>query len=81
MVRRRDLVDISDKDYRQRQNEYVECQDCGYSFGGTRGDYFMIPMDSSFTCDNCGGKNLALVKDKVITEIIEQWVDSLHAGL
>ena len=66
MVKRKDLVDISDKDIDQRRNEFMQCQNCGYDFGGTRGDYFMMPLDDVFTCGKCGSDNIALVK-KIIT--------------
>ena len=71
MVQRKDLVDIGDNDYQQRQDEYIQCQDCGESFGGTRGDYFSVPMDYTFKCINCGSKNVALVKDIITTEIVK----------
>ncbi len=71
MVQRKDLVDISDNDYQQRQGEYMQCQDCGESFGGTRGDFFSLEMDHIFKCSNCGSKNVALVKDIITIEIVK----------
>ncbi len=73
MVQRKDLVDISDNDYQQRQGEYMQCQDCGESFGGSYGDYFMQSMDCIFKCPNpyCGSENIALVKDVITQKIIK----------
>ncbi len=74
MVQRKDLVDISDNNYDQRQGEYMLCQDCGENLGGgTRGDYFTTSMDHVFKCPNpkCRRKNIALVKDITTTEIIK----------
>ena len=73
MVQRKDLVDIGDNDYQQRQGEYIQCQDCGESFGGTRGDFFMQPMDYIFKCPDpdCNGQNVALVKDIITQKIIK----------
>ena len=71
MVQRKDLVDISDSDYQQRQGEYMQCQDCGESFGGTCGDFFLLPMDYVFHCPECDSKNIALVRDVTTQEIIK----------
>lgn len=64
MIRRKDLVNIGDKDYDTRRNEFMQCQDCGFEFGGTQGDYYESPMDYIFTCPgyNCGSENIALVR-------------------
>ena len=73
MVQRKDLVDIGDNNYSQRQSEYMQCQDCGESFGGTRGDYFTTSMNHIFKCPNpiCRSENIALVKDITIIEIVK----------
>ena len=34
MVRRRDLVDIGDKNYEKRAGEFLLCKDCGQEGGG-----------------------------------------------
>lgn len=65
-IRRKDLVDIADDNYQQRKSEFMQCQECGFGFGGTRGDYFTRDMDYIFTCDECDSDNIALVK-KVVT--------------
>jgi len=62
MVRRKDLVDIGDKDYQKRSDEFILCDNCGAEFGSTRGDYFMQGMDFVFSCPECKSKNLRLVK-------------------
>ncbi len=74
MVQVKDLVDISDDDYKQRQGEYVKCLDCGASFGGTRGDYWKLSPDFVFKCDDpdCRSENLALVKDVTTTITIKK---------
>lgn len=72
MVRRKDLVDIGDKDYAKRQGEFMECQDCGVEFGGTRGDFFMLDMDYLFQCPECDGNNIALVRRESETIIVKQ---------
>ena len=72
MIKRKDLVDIGDADYKQRQNEFMECQDCGYEFGGTRGDYFTIPMDYVFHCYDCNSENIAIVKKSCKNVVIKQ---------
>lgn len=74
MIRRKDLVDISDDNYQQRQGEFMQCQDCGVGFGGTRGDYFAVSMDYVFHCPNsqCDSINLALVKEIRTIKIIKQ---------
>jgi len=70
MVKRKDLVDIIDDDYQQRQNEFMQCRNCGFGFGGTRGDYFAMAMDDVFTCGECGSKDIALVKEmRTIVEV------------
>ncbi|HDY87751.1 MAG TPA: hypothetical protein ENH82_06485 [bacterium] len=72
MVKRKDLVDISDDDYKQRQGEFMQCQECGFEFGGTQGDYFMRPMEYVFQCSDCRGYNIALVKTIKTIKIINQ---------
>jgi len=62
MIKRKDLVGIGDADYDQRQGEFMQCQDCGAEFDGTRGDYFMLPMDYIFFCPNCGDDDIALIR-------------------
>ena len=72
MVQKKDLVDISDKDYNQRQGEYMQCRDCGESFGGTQGDYFYFDMHYAFECQKCGSENIVLVKDIITQKIIKE---------
>jgi len=72
MIRRKDLVDVADKDYDQRRSEFVQCQDCGEEFGGTRGDYFMLSMDKVFVCPACNSENLALARRVCTTKIVKQ---------
>lgn len=72
MIRRKDLVDIVDKDYDARRNEFMECQDCGEEFGGTRGDYFTMLMDEVFVCPECRSENIALVQTVSKNIIIKQ---------
>lgn len=69
MIKRKDLVDISDQDWKQRRNEFIQCLDCGVEFGGTRGDFFIIRMDYLLHCPECDSKNLAIVK-KVSRNVI-----------
>lgn len=70
MVKVKDLTDISDNDYQERQNEYMLCQDCGEICGGTRGDYWSMGNDHTFVC-NCGSENIALVVDVTTIKIIK----------
>ena len=72
MVKRKDLVDISDKDYKQRQGEFIQCQECGDFFGGIQGDYFAMEPNDIFTCPGCKSENLALVKEVRTIEIVKQ---------
>lgn len=72
MIKRKDLADVGDKDYDTRRNEFMQCQDCGYEFGGTKGDYFTIPMDYIFHCYECSSDNIALVKNVTQTVILKQ---------
>jgi hypothetical protein len=70
MVRRRDLVDIGDNNYRDRASEFLLCKDCGQESGGTRGDFFMLPLEAELKC-NCGGELVivkAIRKIKIIKE-------------
>ena len=71
MIQRKDLVDIADEDYRDRQGEYMVCQVCGNIMGGTRGDYWQYPMDYVFAC-NCRSEDIALVKDVLQQVIVKQ---------
>lgn len=70
MVKRKDLTDVGDDDYEQRQSEYMLCQKCGEIIGGTRGDYFQVSYDHIFTCPNCKSDDIAIVEDIVTQEII-----------
>ncbi len=73
MIKRKDLVDISDKDWPQRQGEFLVCQECGNDeIGGTQGDYFMMAMNDIFTCPVCESENMALARNITTQEIIEQ---------
>jgi len=74
MIRRKDLADISDADYDKRRDEFMQCQDCGEEFGGTQGDYFMMPMNECISCPGlgCGSENIALVKEVCQNVIIKQ---------
>lgn len=67
MIARKDLVDIGDVDYHDRQGEYMLCQHCSMSFGGTRGDYWQMAMDAVFHCADCQSDNIALVRDVTTT--------------
>lgn len=69
MIMRKDLVDIGDADYKQRQGEFMQCQDCGCEFGGTRGDFFMTNMEATMDCPECESDNIALVR-KVCKNVI-----------
>lgn len=72
MVKRKDLVDISDNDYQQRQDEFMQCQDCGTEFGGTQGDYWTADMNCTLCCPECNSNNIALVKKVCQNVIIKQ---------
>ena len=72
MIRRKDLVDISDKNYKQREGEFMQCQDCGEEFGRTQDDFFTIHMDYLLYCPECDSENLALVKNVTQTVILKQ---------
>lgn len=72
MIKRKDLVDISDADIDTRRNEFMQCQDCGEEIGGTQGDYFMMAMDDVFTCSECESKNIAIVRRVCKTVIVKQ---------
>jgi DNA-directed RNA polymerase subunit RPC12/RpoP len=61
MIRVRDLVDIADPDFEERQGEIFLCLDCGGESGGTRGDFFMLSDDDELRCPYCGGE-LELVR-------------------
>jgi len=64
MIRRKDLVGIGDADYDTRRGEFMQCLDCGEEFGGTQGDFFMMPMNDCIRCPGlgCGSENIALVR-------------------
>jgi len=72
MIKRKDLVDIGDSNYQQRQDEFMQCQECGHEFGGTQGDYFTIHMDYALHCPDCNSENIALVKATRVITIIKQ---------
>ncbi len=72
MVKRKDLVDVSDSNYRERQGEFMQCQECGHEFGGTQGDYFNVRMDCIFRCSECMSVNIALVRATRVITIIKQ---------
>ena len=72
MVKRKDLVDIGDADYKERQDEFMQCQDCGAEFGGTRGDYFNMEMEDIFYCPECGSANIAIVRRVSKIVIVKQ---------
>lgn len=72
MVMRKDLVDIGDINYHERQGEYLNCRNCGYAFGGTRGDYFLFDMDDILSCAYCGSQDLAIVRDVTTQFIVKQ---------
>jgi len=56
MVKRKDLVDVGDKNYRERSGEKMMCNDCGEIIGGTRGDFFMLGMEDELRCWACDGE-------------------------
>ena len=72
MIRRKDLVDVGDADYKERQGEFMQCLDCGVEIGGTRGDFFSVVMDFVFICMGCGSENIAIVKIVRKTVIVKQ---------
>ena len=72
MIKRKDLVDVGDADFDTRRNEFMQCQDCGAEFGGTQGDFFMIPMDEAFYCPECAGENIAIVRRVEKIVIVKQ---------
>ena len=71
MVQRKDLASVEDRDWPQRQKEYMKCQDCGASMGGTRGDYYSVPMEHIFKCASCGSQNVKIVVDVTTQKIIK----------
>lgn len=70
MVKRKDLVDIADKDYAKRQGEFMQCQDCGEEIGGTQGDFWSLQMNYVLRCPECNSENLAIVKVTGVITII-----------
>lgn len=71
MIKRKDLADISDENYDSRRNEFMQCLDCNTEFGGTQGDYWLIPVDFIY-CPECNSGNIALVKKVCRNVIIKQ---------
>lgn len=72
MIRRKDLAGVGDADFDTRRDDFMQCQDCGYEFGGTKGDYFTIPMDYIFHCYECDSENIALVRCSSNIVIVKQ---------
>ena len=72
MIRRKDLVDVGDADYDTRRGEFMQCQDCEEEFGGTQGDYFMMPMSDIFYCPECCSENIAIVRKVCKNVMIKQ---------
>lgn len=72
MIKRKDLVDFGNADYDIRRNEFMQCQDCGAEFGGTQGDYFIMPMNDIFYCPECTGDNIALVRRESKIVVVKQ---------
>lgn len=72
MIKRRDLVGISDADYATRQGEFMQCQDCGELIGGTRGDYWIMAIDDSFKCPECGSEKIAIARQVCKIVIVKQ---------
>lgn len=62
MIRRKDLVVVGGADYKERQDEFMQCQDCGGDMGGTQGDFFMMSMGDVFRCPECESENIAIVR-------------------
>ena len=69
MVKRKDLVDIGDKNYNNRRGEFMYCPECDLIYGGTQGDFFMVAMEYEFRCQECKGE-LFLAREKTKIEII-----------
>ncbi len=72
MIKRKDLVDVGDKDYDTRRNEFMQCLDCGEEFGGTQGDFFMTNMDATMDCPKCESENIAIVRKVCKNVIVKQ---------
>lgn len=73
MIKRKDLTDIGDEDYRQRRDEFIQCQNCCLEFGGTRGDFWDLSLDHVLICPDCGLRDaLAIVRKKISYEIVKQ---------
>jgi len=72
MIKRKDLTDISDKDYGQRRGEFMQCQDCGHMFSGTRGSFSTMGADDVFLCAVCGSENIALCQRMEKIVILKQ---------
>ena len=72
MIMRKDLTDVGDADYRDRQSEFIRCMDCGMESGGTRGDFWELAMDTFLRCGQCGSENLAIVRKHILKEIIKE---------
>ena len=67
---RKDLTDICDSDYQQHIGEFILCPECDDEMGGTRGDYWSLPMEHVFKCP-CGNADLQLVRRITKIEIIK----------
>jgi hypothetical protein len=64
MVKRKDLVDITDPDYLKRRGEVMLCI-CGFEIGGTRGDFWRENLEHIMSCPVCGSKELTLVRKEI----------------
>ena len=71
-IYRKDLVDVGDEDYKERQGEFLMCPTCFLESGGTsRGDLWDHPMDFRLCCPECGG-DFMLVKARREIDIIKK---------
>lgn len=64
MVKVKDLTAIEDKDYVQRDDELLYCFACRCEYGGTRGDFWLLPEERVLSCPQCR-RPLDLVRKKV----------------
>ena len=69
MVKREDLAERKDSNYKSREDEYLYCSVCECRFSANVSDYWFMKMEEVLICGECDNDNLELCTD-VINRIV-----------
>jgi transcription initiation factor IIE alpha subunit len=62
-------ITVKDLEKNQNTSAVLHCPCCGFDYSATAGDYFWMPRDEVFTCEECEEELILAVKSTLYNQV------------